>query len=241
MNKQQLAQKIWASANQMRSKIEASEYNAFILGFIFYKYLSDKEIEFLKENDYDDELLKTVSEEDAETVQWVQNKIGYFISCENLFSTWLALGMEFNVSNVQDALSAFNRLISPTHKRVFENIFNTLETGLSKLGDSSAAQTKSISGLLNLIKDIPMDIKLYGNGAVTLNISSGGSTNAWTISAIDEYIVIDSELMNCFKGTVLKNDTVTGDGFPMLKPGTTTVVCTGNVQRIEVVPRWCCL
>ena len=57
MNKQQLAQKIWASANQMRSKIEASEYKDFILGFIFYKYLSDKEIEFLKDNDYDDEAI----------------------------------------------------------------------------------------------------------------------------------------------------------------------------------------
>lgn len=41
MNKQQLAQKIWASANQMRSKIEANEYKDYILGFIFYKYLSD--------------------------------------------------------------------------------------------------------------------------------------------------------------------------------------------------------
>ena len=53
MNKQQLAQKIWASANQMRSKIEANEYKDYILGFIFYKYLSDKEVKFLKENDYD--------------------------------------------------------------------------------------------------------------------------------------------------------------------------------------------
>ena len=58
MNKQQLAQKIWASANQMRSKIEAGEYKDFILGFIFYKYLSDKEVQFLKENDCDDEYLK---------------------------------------------------------------------------------------------------------------------------------------------------------------------------------------
>ena len=49
MNKQQLAQKIWASANQMRSKIEANEYKDYILGFIFYKYLSDKEVKFLKE------------------------------------------------------------------------------------------------------------------------------------------------------------------------------------------------
>ena len=39
MNKQQLAAKIWESANQMRSKIEANEYKDYILGFIFYKYL----------------------------------------------------------------------------------------------------------------------------------------------------------------------------------------------------------
>lgn len=84
-------------------------------------------------------------------------------------------------------------------------------------------------------------IKLYGSGAVTLNVSSGNSTNSWTISAIDEYIEIDSELMNCFKGTVLKNDTVTGEGFPVLKPGENLIACAGNVQRLEIVPRWCCL
>ena len=42
MNKQQLANKIWESANKMRSKIEANEYKDYILGFIFYKYLSEK-------------------------------------------------------------------------------------------------------------------------------------------------------------------------------------------------------
>ena len=159
MNKQQLAQKIWASANQMRSKIEANEYKDYILGFIFYKYLSDKEIKFLKENDYDDELLKTVSEEDDETVKWVQENIGYFIAYKDLFSTWLSMGKDFDVSNVRDALSAFSRLISNTHKKVFDKVFDTLQTGLSKLGDSSGSQTKAISGLLTLIKDIPMDGK----------------------------------------------------------------------------------
>ena len=159
MNKQQLAQTIWASANQMRSKIEANEYKDYILGFIFYKYLSYKEVSFLKENDYDDEYLKTVSEDDPETVKWVQENIGYFISYENLFSTWLEMGREFDVSNVRDALSAFSRLISNTHKRVFDKIFDTLQTGLSKLGDSSGTQTKAISGLLQLVNRIPMDGK----------------------------------------------------------------------------------
>ena len=84
-------------------------------------------------------------------------------------------------------------------------------------------------------------IKLYGSGAVTLNVSSGDSTSSWTISSVDEYIEIDSELMNCFKGTVLKNDTVTGDGFPALKSGVSTIACVGDVTRIEVIPSWCCL
>ena len=84
-------------------------------------------------------------------------------------------------------------------------------------------------------------IKLYGSGAVTLNSSSLDSTSLWTISAIDEYIEIDSELMNCFKGTVLKNDEVKVAEFPVFKPGTCTVSCTGDVTRIEVIPRWCCL
>ena len=44
MNKQQLASKIWESANKMRSKIEANEYKDYILGFIFYKFLSETEL-----------------------------------------------------------------------------------------------------------------------------------------------------------------------------------------------------
>jgi type I restriction enzyme M protein len=56
-------------------------------------------------------------------------------------------------------LSAFNRLISPAHKRLFTDIFDTLQTGLSKLGESAGKQTKAISELIHLIKDIPMDNK----------------------------------------------------------------------------------
>ena len=47
MNKQALAAKIWESANRMRSKIEANEYKDYILGFIFYKFLSDNEVRYL--------------------------------------------------------------------------------------------------------------------------------------------------------------------------------------------------
>lgn len=159
MNKQQLASKIWESANQMRSKIEANEYKDYILGFIFYKYLSDKLVAFAAAEGFTDEDFSEVTEDDAETVNHFKSNLGYFIAYQHLFSTWLDQTSDFDVANVRDALSAFNRLIHPNHKRLFEGIFKTLETGLSKLGDTAAKQTKAISALLDLIKDIPMDGK----------------------------------------------------------------------------------
>lgn len=75
MNKQQLAARIWESANKMRSKIEANEYKDYILGFIFYKFLSEKEVKYLKENDWTDEYLSELTEEDTETVESIQKNI----------------------------------------------------------------------------------------------------------------------------------------------------------------------
>ncbi len=139
----------------MRSKIEANDYKDYILGFIFYKFLSDKEEAYLKSNDWTEEALKKLTEEDADAIEFCQKNLGYFISYENLFSTWLGKGKDFGVANVRDAISAFNRLISENYKQIFENIFDTLQTGLSKLGDSAGSQTKAINDLIQLIKDIP--------------------------------------------------------------------------------------
>ena len=159
MNKQQLASRIWESANKMRSKIEANEYKDYILGFIFYKFLSDKEVEFLKKNDWEEEDFVELVEEDIETVNQCKKNLGYFIAYDHLFSTWLSMGKNFDVSNVTDALSAFERLINESHRKVFDGVFDTLQTGLSKLGETSNARTKAISDLIQLIKDIPMDEK----------------------------------------------------------------------------------
>ncbi|KAA1214222.1 type I restriction-modification system subunit M [Vibrio cholerae] len=159
MNKQQLAAKIWESANQMRSKIEANEYKDYILGFIFYKYLSDQQVQFVTKEEMTPEEIKALTEEDAETVKYIQDNLGYFIAYDNLFSTWIDPTSNFDESNIRDALSAFSRLISPTYKKLFEGIFTTLETGLSKLGESAGKRTKAISDLLHLIKSIPMNGK----------------------------------------------------------------------------------
>ena len=79
MNKQQLAARIWESANKMRSKIEANEYKDYILGFIFYKFLSDKEISYLKSQGITETELKEIKETEKEVVENIQNNLGYFI------------------------------------------------------------------------------------------------------------------------------------------------------------------
>ena len=157
MNKQQLANKIWESANKMRSKIEANEYKDYILGFIFYKFLSETEIARLTARDFTKEDLKSLVEDDADSVAVVKDECGYFIAYDNLFSTGVAKGSDFEISNVRDALSAFSRNIDPARKRVFDGIFDTLQTGLSKLGTDARSQSKAARDLVYLIKDIPMD------------------------------------------------------------------------------------
>ena len=157
MNKQQLASKIWESANKMRSNIEASQYKDYILGFIFYKFLSETEVARLKAKDFTEADLPLLSEEDPETVEFVKGECGYFIAHKDLFQTWIKKGKDFEIADVRDALSAFDRNVSPAHRKVFDNIFETLQTGLSKLGTSAADQSKAARDLIYLIKDIPMD------------------------------------------------------------------------------------
>ena len=123
MNKQQLASTIWESANQMRSKIEANEYKDFILGFIFYKYLSDKEVQFFERIGMTEDKIKNLKESQKNYVNHAQKKLGYFIAYDNLFSTWIEKKSKFNVSDVRKALSAFDRLIGQSHKKtIYQHI-----------------------------------------------------------------------------------------------------------------------
>ena len=165
MNKQQLANKIWSSANKMRSKIDANEYKDYILGLIFYKFLSDNEVNYLKtEHEWTDDYLPYLVEDYsnpdmAKLIDDCKDHIGYFIEYKYLFSTWLKPDVSFSVSDLSAALNRFDALISDKFKGVYEKIFITLQAGLSKLGENPSAQTKALKGIIKDIKDIPTDSK----------------------------------------------------------------------------------
>lgn len=106
-----------------------------------------------------DEEIKSVDETDVQYAKHVRETLGYFIAYDNLFSTWLDKGNDFDIKNVRDALSDFDQNIDDVYKKVFEKIFKRLQTDLSKLGETSGFQIKAVKKLLKLIKKIPMDWK----------------------------------------------------------------------------------
>lgn len=162
MNKQQLANRIWASANNMRNKIDANEYKDYILGLIFYKFLSDTEVKYFTEvcDWEEDELCELVENNEdmnmKNAIAECQEHIGFFIEYKYLFNTWLD-DPDFSVATLSEALGNFERLMSENYASVYDGIFKTLREGLSKLGDNPSAQTKALKGLVKLIKDIPTD------------------------------------------------------------------------------------
>ncbi len=168
MNKQQLASKIWALANNLRGRVSAATYKDYILGFLFYKYLSDKEERYLRDSLYfEDSDFKELTEEDESTVNNCMNNIGYFISYENLFSTWVWLDSDQNEDKEKDvtireiriALSAFNRFVGKNYKRVFDGIFDTLNTALENLGTKDSERTTNSKKIIRLVNSIPTDNK----------------------------------------------------------------------------------
>lgn len=84
-------------------------------------------------------------------------------------------------------------------------------------------------------------IKLYGNGNGTLILQNAKGNKIWNFTNISGYVEVDSELMNFYKDTELKNNTVTGDSFPMLSKGDNIISFDGSITKLEIIPRWICL
>ena len=160
MNKQQLASKIWALANELRGKVAAATYKDYMLGFLFYKYLSDREENYLIQKlSYTRDELPEIKEEDDQPKKNCMDNLGYFIAYKNLFSTWVELGVDFSIENITVSLSAFERFISPAYAKVFSNIFATLSTRINDLGATDPERTKNAREIIKLVKSIPTDTK----------------------------------------------------------------------------------
>lgn len=158
MTKQELAARIWATANELRKNIKASEYKDYILGFMFYKYLCDKEVDYLKELGGETEDLQEV---DEEIIDKFKDGIGYYISYEDLFCTWKESSKKLGAKNVADALENFYGNLNDRYKNVFEHVFNALQTGLTKLGENAGSRDQAVRDIIDLVALIPPTSRDY--------------------------------------------------------------------------------
>lgn len=77
-------------------------------------------------------------------------------------------------------------------------------------------------------------LKLYGTGSIVLTLNSDYVIN---LTNVVDYVIIDSDLQDCYKDTELKNNDMSGD-FPELKPGINNISWVGSVTKIEITPNW---
>ena len=106
----------------------------------------------------------------------------------------------------------------------FKRVYNELPTTLAAPGNVVNPTLYDSSPL----------IRVNGTGAGTLTVGN----NTVTLDAIDGYVDIDSELMDCYKGLVNCNGDVTMSEFPTLAPGTNAITWSGGVTSVVVTGRW---
>lgn len=74
---------------------------------------------------------------------------------------------------------------------------------------------------------------VYGTGSIDLVVNG----NVINLTNVSGFVIIDSELVDSYKGTLLKNNDMRGE-FPELVPGNNIISWTGTVSKVEITPNW---
>lgn len=77
-------------------------------------------------------------------------------------------------------------------------------------------------------------ITVFGSGDITLTVNG----EDFPLYGVSEYITIDSERMEVYKGTANQNSKFGGERFPCLEVGENAIGWTGNVTKVEIEPKW---
>ena len=80
-------------------------------------------------------------------------------------------------------------------------------------------------------------IKITGSGDITLTVNE----NDFVFKDVADYIEIDSEIMQAFKGDQSENAKMYTPTYPIFTKGNNAVSWSGSVSNVEIIPRWCCL
>ena len=174
-HKKQLEQQLWNIANTLRGKMNADEFRDYILGFVFYKYLSEKMYRYadsilvedgIKYRDIDEnstegkEVIEAVKEEALE-------KLGYFLKPSELFSEVAKRGNNGKAGENNFILDELTKILANIEQSTmgtaseddFDKLFEDLDLTSTKLGRTESAKNELIAKVLYHLDNIDFQLE----------------------------------------------------------------------------------
>jgi type I restriction enzyme M protein len=169
MNKaQNITSQIWEMANRLRGNMDASEYRNYILGFMFYRYLSEHQEAHIKDGEIvepengesiNDAYRREATGDDLKYyLEDIAESLGYAIAPE---FTWETIVEKVNnntikPSDFQDMLDDFNQNVNlnKNAKKDFSGVFADMNLGNSRLGNNTSARAKALADIVDLVDQI---------------------------------------------------------------------------------------
>ena len=168
---------------------------------------------------------KQFRENAAAAKAWLLNKVGYCRLTDTYHPEF------FRKARFTGPMDFETRFLN--YSAEFTISFNCMPQRWLTEGEQMLSFSSPASLYNQYYPSLPL-ITVYGDGAGSLTV--GG--NIIQISNIDEYITLDSDTQNAYKGTLNKNSTIELANFPVLQPGNTGISWSGGITKIEITPRW---
>ncbi len=229
----ELHKKLWSIANDLRGNMDASEFRNYILGLIFYRFLSEKTEEKVEEMLGDEMTFEAAweNEQYREALKkQLTTRIGYVVEPRYLFSTMIREieAGDFDIEKLSEAISAVEAsTLGEQSEDDFTHLFDDMDLTSSRLGNSVSARTKLISKVMLNLNTLPfvhseMEIDMLGDAyeymigqfAATAGKKAGEFYTPQQVSKILAEIVTTGK-------TDLKNvyDPTCGSGSLLLRVG----------------------
>ena len=160
----ELQKQLWSIANTLRGNMDANDFKNYILGLIFYRYLSENLVNYVERTLLKDDGISYVEawkndEYRAELKRYLieDSNMGYFIEADNLWSELIYKIQtgKFDISMLSKAINSISdSTLGNESEDDFENLFEDMDLNNSKLGRGEAERTKLISTIMLKINDI---------------------------------------------------------------------------------------
>ena len=167
----ELSSQLWSISNDLRGGMDANEFRNYILGTIFYRYLSERTELYMKEILQQDNLSyeEAFSNADYKSIveQWSIEHLGYIIKPENLFRELNRKivkpkneGDKFSIEDYERAVSELTgSTLGHESEGAFKGLFDDMRLQDSRLGDTVSERTDKIGKVIAKIGEIDMDLQ----------------------------------------------------------------------------------